>query len=787
MFTRVWHPMGIAVLSVGLASLSVQAQMVGPLANTTVGNARLIVPDGSSLRQSIGAGETRWFVFGAEPGKTYVVEAVDPDSDLVSNTIGALHVYAANGTTTPPAETNVDCTAGQRAPGLEVPVAVSGMRCVVRAFPPSPGNTQNKRGLYVAVGSVSGPSFDIRVRESTIYGRWTTNGYDFHVELENTTADAMCAEVIFLPNTGDSYAGTWSGGLTTLQLTIPPFGANKTVFANGTLVGPDNKGTLRIGACPSPTNFVPTALHVSTYAYNPVTDKFLYFFTNAANNGAASNSWSAASGAGTVTSIATGLGLTGGPITTSGTINLAATNLLPTVACAVNQVPKWNGSVWTCAADSNSGGTVTSVGTGAGLTGGPITGSGTINLAGTQLLPTVACATNQIPKWNGSAWACAPDNDINNAANDTRYFKQGGNAFGVPAIVGTTDAQSLAIAVNGTLALQIKPDATSPILIAGSNANTVTAGASGGAIGGGGAPGITVLGIICNLNCANRVTDAYGTIGGGAANWAGAFASVGGGMNNSATAPNSTIAGGMTNSATAPNSMVAGGTLNSADGTASFAAGTAAIAGKDGEFVWADSTQRYFNPSDDLENLNGLWWADGTNTFNVRAAGGVMFVTGVSVSGFPSTGITAGPGSGSWASHSDRNIKEHFADIDRQSILEKVARLPIQSWNYIAEGKNVRHLGPVAQDFRAAFGLGRNETTITTVDADGVALAAIQGLNQKLIESNLEKEAQINRLEQRVVDLTERVQKAETLAADVAALKDALTELQRTRVSVANK
>jgi len=69
----------------------------------------------------------------------------------------------------------------------------------------------------------------------------------------------------------------------------------------------------------------------------------------------------------------------------------------------------------------------------------------------------------------------------------------------------------------------------------------------------------------------------------------------------------------------------------------------------------------------------------------------------------------------------------------------------------------VRHLGPVAQDFRAAFGLGRNDTTITTVDADGVALAAIQGLNQKLIESNLEKEAQINRLEQRVVDLTERV------------------------------
>ena len=47
---------------------------------------------------------------------------------------------------------------------------------------------------------------------------------------------------------------------------------------------------MRIGACGT-ANLVPGALHVSTYAYNPVTDKFLYFFTNAANNGATANSW----------------------------------------------------------------------------------------------------------------------------------------------------------------------------------------------------------------------------------------------------------------------------------------------------------------------------------------------------------------------------------------------------------------------------------------------------------------------------------------------------------------
>ena len=130
----------------------------------------------------------------------------------------------------------MDCTANTRAPALEV--ASDGKRCIVRTFPPTPGNTQNKRGVYVAVAAVTGSSFQIRVRESTIYGRWTTNGYDFHVELQNTTADSMCAEIIFLPNTGDSYAGTWSGGLTTLHADDSAVrGEQDGVWLGGTLVG----------------------------------------------------------------------------------------------------------------------------------------------------------------------------------------------------------------------------------------------------------------------------------------------------------------------------------------------------------------------------------------------------------------------------------------------------------------------------------------------------------------------------------------------------------------------
>lgn len=263
-------------------------------ANTAVANARVLVPDGSSIKQTIAGGETRWFVFGAEPGKTYAVEVIDHESDLPSNTIGAVDLFDSTGSAAPP-ETNINCAMSTRPP--ELGLTSDGVRCVVRTFLPATGNLENKRGIFIAVSAVSGPQFQIRVRESTIYGRWTTNGYDFHVEMQNTTADAVCAQLALLPNSGNTYTGgQWSGGVFSTTLTIPAFGANKVVVPNGTLVGAanDNKGTLRIGACPplsGAQNFVPGALHVSTYAFNPLTNQFLYFFVNTTNNGSTSNSW----------------------------------------------------------------------------------------------------------------------------------------------------------------------------------------------------------------------------------------------------------------------------------------------------------------------------------------------------------------------------------------------------------------------------------------------------------------------------------------------------------------
>lgn len=82
---------------------------------------------------------------------------------------------------------------------------------------------------------------------------------------------------------------------------------------------------------------------------------------------------------------------------------------------------------------------------------------------------------------------------------------------------------------------------------------------------------------------------------------------------------------------------------------------------------------------------------------------------------------------------SDRNAKRDLEPVNSRDVLEKVAALPLSTWSYIAD-PNVRHLGPMAQDFRAAFEVGQDEKSIATVDADGVALAAIQGLNQKVEE-----------------------------------------------------
>ena len=77
---------------------------------------------------------------------------------------------------------------------------------------------------------------------------------------------------------------------------------------------------------------------------------------------------------------------------------------------------------------------------------------------------------------------------------------------------------------------------------------------------------------------------------------------------------------------------------------------------------------------------------------------------------------------------SDRTLKENFEVLDGVDVLERLSRIPISEWNYKAQDQAIRHVGPMAQDFYAAFHLGEDDRHISTVDADGVALAGIQAL-----------------------------------------------------------
>jgi hypothetical protein len=107
---------------------------------------------------------------------------------------------------------------------------------------------------------------------------------------------------------------------------------------------------------------------------------------------------------------------------------------------------------------------------------------------------------------------------------------------------------------------------------------------------------------------------------------------------------------------------------------------------------------------------------------------------------------------------SDRNAKEDFASVDPRSVLEKVSTLPVTQWRYKQDTNGVNHIGPMAQDFQAAFGLnGADSTHISVVDEGGVALAAIQGLNQKLEAENAALKRQNDALAKQLNDLARAV------------------------------
>ena len=232
-------------------------------------------------------------------------------------------------------------------------------------------------------------------------------------------------------------------------------------------------------------------------------------------------------------------------------------------------------------------------------------------------------------------------------------------------------------------------------------------------------------------------------------NWA-TNAFIGGGYGNIASGPYTTVAGGWANSAEGSGATVGGGTGNTAAGTHStIPGGQRCYAVHQYSFVWSGS---------DVTETRSF----GDETFTIRAQGGARFYTADDTN----TGVSLASGTGTWTSLSDRNAKANFQRVDASDVLAKVAAMPVMTWNYKTQAEEIRHIGPTAQDFRAAFGVGETDTGITTVDADGVALAAIQGLVEELkardktIEELKAKSEKVDRLESELRALRDQVQSA---------------------------
>jgi hypothetical protein len=306
-----------------------------------------------------------------------------------------------------------------------------------------------------------------------------------------------------------------------------------------------------------------------------------------------------------------------------------------------------------------------------------------------------------------------------------------------------------------------------------------------------------------------------GTIAGGIGNslLAGAEGpAIGGGEENSiqTNASCAVIGGGYFNTiqTNATYAVIPGGYKNQAAGSGSFAAGQQAQANHQGAFVWADSQNApYSSTTNDsfniraqggvhLDNSTSLvfgnqtrqmvelyrdptstyiygigvqsstlyertgtnggfaWYMGGSHNDGQNNAGGGVTLMTLSKSG----GLTV---NGTFVSASDRNLKENFTPVSGQEVLQKVAALPVSRWNY-KNDPGTAHIGPMAQDFYAAFGVGPDDKHITTVDEGGVALAAIRGLNEKVEAKDLKIQEQAAE----IAELKTRLEKLEQLMTE---------------------
>lgn len=227
------------------------------------------------------------------------------------------------------------------------------------------------------------------------------------------------------------------------------------------------------------------------------------------------------------------------------------------------------------------------------------------------------------------------------------------------------------------------------------------------------------------------------------------YAAIVGGFKNTANGFDAAIGGGYRNEAAGGFASIPGGYENKANGTYSFAAGASAEATHLNAFVWGGGG--------DADGFNKKTTSIGANSFTVRAPGGFKFYT----TRDDVTGPSLAPGDASWAVPSDSNLKTGVTAVDHRATLAQLAQMPVTAWKY--KGNPARSfVGPMAQDFHSAFGLGSDDKVIGTIDADGVLFSAMKGLIEELKARDTridELEVQNGEMRESIKQLNERLDK----------------------------
>lgn len=411
----------------------------------------------------------------------------------------------------------------------------------------------------------------------------------------------------------------------------------------------------------------------------------------------------------------------------------------------------------------------------------------TIKVGNSQVAKALLSSGGTVASWIGGA-------SLNSSTGSDGSFIGGGGSSTNSAQANSAASYSV---VGGGTGNQAGSGAYGYATVAGGTGNVASGLLA--AIGGGQANTASGIQATVAGGGGNLASSTDATVSGGTGNRAsGGYSSVVGGEGNIASGSHATIGGGENNLAGGRQSFAAGYLARvrhpGADDITGSGTGTAN--GDDNTFVWSDSSSNQAFESSGINQflvrasggmaINGTpknsetelsIYASAANSFNYSnifmaangQTGGILMSVGDATAnnaGFyidnyngsvqarrmqlandgsasirsstngANTGVTLPPNGGAWSSLSDRNVKTAIAAIDPVAILQRLVRMPVSEWSYTAQGAGIRHMGPMAQDFAAAFSIGEDNTHISTIDADGVAFAAIKGLNQKLESEN---------------------------------------------------